>query len=93
MDIEKTLNDTKEYAELLDKYGALEKENEKLKERIRELERTDEQLAKKLKSKVSSDNEGMHVEADDLLIEFLRAIGYTQSADQYGEMSKDFWYA
>lgn len=31
MNIEKTLNDIKEYAELLDKYRALEKENENLK--------------------------------------------------------------
>ena len=71
----------------------LEKENKNLKERIRELERTDEQLAKKLKSVVSWDNEAMHGDADDLLVEFLRAIWYEKSADQYDEMSKDFRYA
>ena len=37
-DIEKTINDIKEYAELLDKYRALEEENEKLRDKIRRLE-------------------------------------------------------
>ena len=37
-DIEKTINDIKEYAELLDNYRALEEENKKLKEKIKELE-------------------------------------------------------
>lgn len=71
----------------------LEEENNKLKDRIRELERTDEQLAKKLKSVVSVDNEQMHCDADQLLSDFLRAIWYNKSADQYDEMSKDFRYA
>lgn len=68
-------------------------ENKKLKERIDELEQTDEQLAKKLKSVVSGDNEQMHADADQLLSDFLRAIWYNKSADQYDEMSKDFRYA
>lgn len=38
MNIEKTLNDIKEYAELLDKYRALEKENKNLKEKIMKLQ-------------------------------------------------------
>lgn len=71
----------------------LEEENKKLNERIRELERTDEQLAKKLKSVVSWDNEWMHCEADKLLTDFLRAIGYEKSANQYDEMSGNFRYA
>ena len=71
----------------------LEEENKKLTERIRELERTDEQLAKKLKSAVSWDNEWMHCKADELLTDFLRAIGYEKSANQYDEMSNDFRYA
>ena len=36
-DIEKTINDIKEYAELLDKYRALEEENKNLKEQIDKL--------------------------------------------------------
>jgi len=80
----------KMYEEVIKK---LEEENKKLNERIRELERTDEQLAKKLKSVVSGDNEQMHADADQLLLDFLRAIWYNKSADQYDEMSKDFRYA
>ena len=71
----------------------LTKDKEKLQKRVNELERTDEQLAKKLKSKVSWDNEAMHWNADDLLLDFLRAIWYEKSANQYQDMMKDFRYA
>ena len=39
------------------------------------------------------DNEWMHCDADQLLEDFLRAIGYNKSADQYEEMSNNFRYA
>jgi len=84
----------KEEKEMLIRQNTLLQEsNKKLKEKIDELERTDEQLAKKLKSVVSGDNEQMHADADQLLSDFLRAIWYNKSADQYDEMSKDFRYA
>ena len=44
MDIEKTINDIKEYAELLDKYRALEEENKKLKETIKDHQLYEEKL-------------------------------------------------
>lgn len=68
---------------------------------------TDEELAAKLKKvfdrntavmispsdREINDNEWMHCDADQLLEDFLRAIGYNKSADQYEEMSSYFWYA
>ena len=70
-------------------------------------ERTDEELTAKLKEvfkkntavmktssgRVIDDNEWMHCDADQLLEDFLRAIGYTKSANQYKKMSEHFWYA
>ncbi len=39
------------------------------------------------------DRETYHVEADAILVEFLRKNGFNSVADQYEEMSSDFWYA
>lgn len=67
---------------------------------------TDEQLAKKLKEifdenmwvmnyrgREINDNETMHIDADNAVLEFLEDNGYTESAEQYKEMEKNFWYS
>ena len=69
-------------------------------------EMSDERLAKKLKDIMErntavmnyrgreiNDNEKMHSDADDAILEFLEDNGYTESAEQYREMKKYFWYA
>lgn len=54
---------------------------------------TDNDLSQMLKDAVSWDNEWMHVDADEILLKFLKAIWYNKSAEQYEDMMKDFWYA
>ena len=68
---------------------------------------SDERLAKKLKEILEkntavmvtssgrkiNNNEGMHVDADDAILEFLEDNGYTESAEQYKEMRRYFWYS
>lgn len=67
---------------------------------------SDERLAKKLKDifkknmgvmnyrgREIDDNETMHIDADDAILEFLEDNWYTESAEQYKEMKKHFWYS
>ena len=71
-------------------------------------ERTDEELAKKLdevfeknsrvlKLPISwreiNDNEWMHEDADLLLVEFLKQLGYEKTVEKYYEMKQYFRYA
>lgn len=70
-------------------------------------ERTDEELAEKLREVYSknswvmttpggreiNDNEWMHIDADDLLIDFLEQLWYTKTVNQYKEMRINFRYA
>ena len=39
------------------------------------------------------DNEKMHAHADDILIDFIRELGYKEIADLYDTMAEHFWYA
>ena len=44
--------------------------------------------------RVINDNERLHIDADNLLVEALRSLWYTKSADKYDEIAKEyFWYA
>ena len=69
---------------------------------------TDKELEKKLNEvlekntsvmttssgRVINDNERLHIEADNLLVETLRSLWYTKSADKYDEIAEEyFWYA
>jgi hypothetical protein len=38
-------------------------------------------------------NEEIHENADALLVEFVRELGYTKLADYYDKLSEKFWYA
>ena len=39
------------------------------------------------------DNEGLHIDADDLIAVFLYANGYEKAAEKYNELRKYFRYA
>ena len=53
---------------------------------------TPEQFKQKMKKiSKSFDTEGAHAEADDLMCELLRVLGYSDGIDIYQKMSK--WYA
>jgi hypothetical protein len=39
----------------------------------------------------NGDTEAAHIDADDLLVEFLNKLGYTQLTNKFSEVSK--WYA
>jgi len=39
------------------------------------------------------DNEGLHVDADNLITAFLYANGYEKAAEKYSELSEYFRYA
>lgn len=67
---------------------------------------SDERLAKKLKDifeknmgvmnfrgREINDNETMHLDADDAILEFLEDNGYIESAEQYKKMKEHFWYS
>ena len=70
-------------------------------------ERTDEELAKKLdeifdknssvltlpSGREINDNERMHEDADLLLVEFLKQLGYEKTVEKYYEMKEHFRYA
>ena len=51
----------------------------------------DEALAKLVELDKSRDTEGAHWEADDVLCEFLRSLGYGDVADAFEAIGK--WYA
>ena len=42
---------------------------------------------------ISDDPEGGHVEADDILVEALRALGANDIADAYEKLKDGFWYS
>lgn len=81
-------------------YGEMEKKEKKSV-------RTDEELAKKLdeifdknssvltlpSGREINDNEWMHEDADLLLVEFLKQLGYEKTVEKYYEMKKYFRYA
>ena len=52
---------------------------------------SDEELAAQLEACSTDDIEINHINADDLLIEQLRALGYTKSADAFEAIQK--WYS
>ena len=39
------------------------------------------------------DNEGYHIEMDDLLVDFLIELGYEEIAEKYCKASEYFWYS
>ena len=53
----------------------------------------DEAVQKLKKAEATGDNEAMHGVADDVLVNFIRANGFTKLADQFESMSRYFWYA
>jgi len=42
---------------------------------------------------VPDDQETGHGKADDLLVQFVRELGYKHLADTYDELSEFFWFA
>lgn len=52
---------------------------------------TPEQLLKAMKAINKGDREAAHIDADDLLCETLKALGYGQALKVYDDMDK--WYA
>lgn len=54
------------------------------------LAKTDEAIKK---YEVYLDNEIYHEIMDDLIVEFLRDMGYTEMADKYEKAKHYFWYA
>lgn len=41
----------------------------------------------------ANDKEVAHIKADDLLVDFIRELGYTKLADRFEKASNGFWYA
>jgi hypothetical protein len=41
----------------------------------------------------ASDPKTEHLQADAILCEFLRSLGYARLADQFEEQARFFWYA
>ena len=40
-----------------------------------------------------TDNENRHLEADYVLLDFIKELGYTKVAEKWEEISDGFWYA
>ena len=55
---------------------------------------TEQEAVEKLRA-ICQDNdpEAEHCDADELLVEFLRAQGFCELADTFDELSQNFWYA
>ena len=56
--------------------------------------KTEEEYIEKLKETCeSSDKERNHIEADYLLCDALRQLGWEKLANEFRKQSDDFWYA
>ena len=57
-------------------------------------EKIEQEAIRKLKEETNVyDTEIKHVQADMIIVQTLRELGCNRLADEYEEMTKDFWYA
>jgi predicted GNAT family N-acyltransferase len=55
---------------------------------------TEQEAIEKLEEIVNTkDTETAHIDADDLISDFIRANGFEKLADAYDEAASGFWYA
>jgi hypothetical protein len=50
-------------------------------------------LEKLEKIEQNKDKENRHLDADFVLVELIRKLGYLEVAEKFTKMSRDFWYS
>ena len=65
--------------------------NEEINEKY--LEEIDETNERHVKNDYVLDNESYHIEMDELLVNFLKELGYEEIAEKYNKASDWFWYS
>ena len=57
------------------------------------LTKIDEINKRYVKNDYVLDNEGYHIETDELLVNLLKELGYEEIAEKYNKASDWFWYS